>query len=59
MQQALVQLRPLSGERDAWEWENAPFSVHKAYKRIQERQWTNDERKLFGHVRLVGSKKFH
>ena len=43
MQQAFVQLRPLSSERDAWEKENAHFSVHRAYKRIQERQRTDGE----------------
>ena len=43
MQQSLVQLRPVSGERDAWEWENIPFSVHKAYKRFRERQGIEDE----------------
>ena len=32
MQQSLVYLRPLNSERDAWEWENAPLAVHKAYR---------------------------
>ena len=46
MQQFLVQLRPLNGERDAWERVNVLFSVHKAYKMIRERQGTDDETTL-------------
>ena len=43
IEQSLVQLRLVSSVRDAWEWENAPFSVHKAYQRIRGRQGTEDE----------------
>ena len=43
IEQSLVQLRLVSSVRDAWEWENAPFSIHKAYQRIRGRQGTEDE----------------
>ena len=39
----IIHLRPVSGEKDAWKWENTPFSVHKAYKRFRERHGTEDE----------------
>ena len=58
MQQSLVQLRPLSGKRDAWEWEMLLFQFRRDIKG-SEKGKGQMTRQLVWHDRLRGSKKFH
>ena len=38
MQQSSIHKRPLCRELDGWAWENAPFSIQRAYTKIREGQ---------------------